>query len=197
MSIKPEPKKNDANAFVTPRRNKNAVARTKMTPNDTGMCIDVIKRSYMIYLRCLKIFCMRTLVFWTRLTMIAEFACQGLEQKQQWTRSEALLRASRTCLDQEGSFWLDANDRFELLQIWGSKEITRKTEYVLHRVPVERLAIMTRKVWGEKSPWVGFAAFPEPLGEGEQWYSSYYVHVSITSYSELTHREFPDHRTPR
>ena len=55
--------KNDANAFVTPQRNNNVVARTKMTPNDTGMCINVIKRSYMIYLRCLKIFCVRTLVF--------------------------------------------------------------------------------------------------------------------------------------
>ncbi len=137
------------------------------------------------------------LVFWSRFTMIAEFACQGLKQKQQWTRSEALLRASRTRLDREGSFWLDANDRFELIQIWGSKKITRKTEYVLHRVPVGRLAIMTRKVWGEKSPWVSFAAFPEPLGEGEQWYSSYYVHVSVTPYSELMHREFPDHHTPR
>ena len=103
VAIEPEPQKNDANAFVMPRRNNNAVARTKMTPNDTGMCIDVIKRSYMIYLRCLKIFCMRTLVFWSRFTKIAEFACRGLEQKQQLTRSEALLRASRTCLDREGS----------------------------------------------------------------------------------------------
>jgi hypothetical protein len=102
--LNPSPK-NDANAFVMPRRNNNAVARTKMTPNDTGMCIDVIKRSYMIYLRCLKIFCVRTLVFWSRFTRIAEFACRGLEQKQQWTRSEALLRASRTRLDREGSFF--------------------------------------------------------------------------------------------
>ncbi len=47
VSIKPEPKKNDANAFVTPRRNNNSVSRTKMTPNDMEMCINVIKRSYM------------------------------------------------------------------------------------------------------------------------------------------------------
>jgi hypothetical protein len=75
VSIEPELKKNDANAFVMPRRNYNAVARTEMTPNDTGMFIDVIKRSYMIYLRCLKIFCVRTLVFWSRFTRIEEFAC--------------------------------------------------------------------------------------------------------------------------
>ncbi len=54
-----------------------------------------------------------------------------------------------------------------------------------------------RKVWGKKSLWVGFAAFPKPLGEGEERYSSYNVHVSATSYSELMHREFPDHRTPQ
>ncbi len=75
--------KNDVNAFVMPRRNNNTVASTKMTPNDTGMCINVIKRSYMIYLRGLKIFCVRTLVFWSRFTTIAEFACRGLKQKQQ------------------------------------------------------------------------------------------------------------------
>ncbi len=44
VSIEPEPKKNVANAFVTPRCNNNALARTKMTPNDTGMCIDVINK---------------------------------------------------------------------------------------------------------------------------------------------------------
>ncbi len=33
--------KNDANAFLTPRRNNNAVTSTKMTPNDTGMCVSV------------------------------------------------------------------------------------------------------------------------------------------------------------
>ncbi len=36
--------KNDANAFVTPQCNNNAVASTKMTPNNTGMCIDVNKK---------------------------------------------------------------------------------------------------------------------------------------------------------
>ncbi len=51
----------------------------------------------------------------------------------------------------------------------GFKETTRKTEYVLHRMPVRQLAIMMRKVWGKKSPWVGFASLPEPLREGEEW----------------------------
>jgi hypothetical protein len=83
VSIESEPKKNGGNAFVTPRRKNDAVASTKMTPNDTAMSIDVIRRSYMIYLRCLKIFCVRMLVFWSGFTRIAEFACRGLEQKQQ------------------------------------------------------------------------------------------------------------------
>ena len=74
----------------------------------------------------MKIFCVRMLVFWSRFTRIAEFACRGLKQKQQSMRLEALLRASRTRLNREGSFWLDANDRFELLQIWGSKKLRER-----------------------------------------------------------------------
>jgi hypothetical protein len=65
----------------------------------------------------------------------------------------------------------------------------RKVEYVLHGMPEER--------YEGRSLWVGFAAFPEPLREGEERYSSYYIHVSITPYSELIHKEFPDHRTPQ
>ncbi len=59
------------------------------------------------------------------------------------------------------SFWTPPN--------LGFKETMRKTEYVLHRMPVRQLAIIIRKVWGKKSPWVGFAALPEPLREGEEW----------------------------
>ncbi len=140
----PSSKKNDSNTFIMPRCKNDAVASTKMTPNNAAMCINVIRRSCMIYLRCLKIFCVRTLVFWSRFMRIAEFACRGLEQKQQWMRSEALSRASRTRLDREGSFLAQANEK-----------------------------------------------------KGEEWYSSYYVHISVTPYSELAHREFPYHRTPR
>ena len=75
--------KNNGDTFVMPQCKNDAVASTKMTPNNTTMYIVVMKRSYMIYLRCLKIFCMHTLVFWSRFMRIAEFACQGLEQKQQ------------------------------------------------------------------------------------------------------------------
>ena len=63
ISSKPEPPQNDGNAFVMPWRKKDVVASAKMTPKDMGMCIDVKGKSYSIFLRCLKIFCMRMLVF--------------------------------------------------------------------------------------------------------------------------------------
>ena len=107
--------------------------------------------------------------------MIAEFACQGLKQKQQWRHSEALLCTSfilicgdHTLQMEFGSFWLDTNDLL--------KEITRMTEYVQCRKPVRRLAIMTRKVRERKSHLGWLCCLPEPLGEGGVWYSSYYVH---------------------
>ena len=38
----------------------------------------------------------------------------------------------------------------------------------------------------------------QTLGEGWVWHASYYyIHVSISPYSELTLREYPDHCTPR
>ncbi len=55
----------------------------------------------------LKIFCVRTLVIWSRFTMRAEFACRGLKQKQQWTHSEALLRASSTRLEEFVAGWYE------------------------------------------------------------------------------------------
>jgi hypothetical protein len=92
---KPKPNKNDANAFVTPRRKNDAVASTKITPKDTGMCIDVIKRSYMIYLVCLKIFCMRTLVFWSRFLRIPATATSSLRAPRELP--DSITRASRRC----------------------------------------------------------------------------------------------------
>ncbi len=78
--------------------------------------------------------------------MVAEFACRGLELKQQWTHLEALIRASHTHLDQEGSFWLDADDCFELLQIWGFRRDYEKDRVCPTWMPVGRLTIMIRKI---------------------------------------------------
>ena len=165
VSTSPSPPQNDANAFIMPWCKNDAVASTKLTPNNMTMCINVIRRFYIIYLGYLLMF-----------TMIAEFSCQGLEQK---TTMDAF-GGTFTCISHSSrsrgiflarhhwSFWTTQNLRFK-------REITRTTDNVLHRMPVEQLAIVTGKVWGKKFPWVGFAAFPEPLGEGKEWSSSYYV----------------------
>jgi hypothetical protein len=77
-----------------------------MTPNDTGICIDVIKRSCMIYLRCLKIFCVCTLVFWSRFTRNSGVCLLRARTK---TTMNAF-GGTFTCISHLSRFWKDLSE---------------------------------------------------------------------------------------
>ena len=66
-----------------PRRSNNAVAHTKMTPNDTGMCIDVINKVLYDLPEVFEDFLRAYAGLLVEVYDDTEFACRGLEQKQQ------------------------------------------------------------------------------------------------------------------